>query len=247
MQNITKQSDLGRFFTKLSKKLRSGDLFHGRIRFNQHKVSKTEAIGTLFHAGFDLLTEKDKDGHWHFTLKKIGKPGALEEINQARQLIFKQKRVGRAGMLINIFKIRTMYPMAHKAQEYLYKSQNTGPHGKISNDFRITKVGKHLRRYWIDELLQFINIIKGEMKLVGLRALSEGFFKTLPKQLQIERLKHKPALMGVTYADQPKNLAERIQSELKYIAFKKKYPLLADSVYFFKILWAIIFKGQRGY
>lgn len=246
-QDISNHSNLGEFFVNLNKKLELGDLFHGKIHLTGHQASKTELIGTLVHSGFDLITEKDSQGHLHFTLKKIGKPGSLNKINKAKKLIFKQARIGKGGKKINIYKLRTMYPMAHKAQDYLYKTAKLGPYGKPKNDFRITKHGKFLRRYWIDELFQFINILKGEMKLVGLRPLSEGFFKTMPKSLQQERIKHLPALMAAIYADRPQNLQERIQSELRYLEQHAKHPFLTDVKYFFKVVYSIIFRGQRGY
>jgi len=246
-QDISSHTNLGKFFSNLSRKLKKNDLFHGKIHLGKHKASKTEFIGTLVHSGLDLVTEKDKQGHLHFTLKKIGKSGPLDEIKQAKKRIFKQERIGKAGKKINIYKLRTMYPMAHKAQDYLYRKVELGPYGKPKHDFRITPRGKFFRKYWIDELMQVFNILKGEMKLVGLRPLSEGFYKSLPTALQQERIKHLPGLMAAIYADRPQNLQERIKSELKYLSEHAKNPLITDIKYFFKIVWAILFRGQRGY
>ncbi|MBI2010479.1 MAG: sugar transferase [Candidatus Chisholmbacteria bacterium] len=245
--NLTSEHHLGRFLTGLNAKLQLEEIFHGFIDLKKHPVSKTELIGTMVHTGFDILKEKAKNGQLHFTLKKVAAHGPLQEIANAKRWIFRQNRVGFGGSPINIYKLRTMYPMAHKAYDYVMKHQTPGLYGKLTNDFRITKIGKILRRYWIDELLQFINILKGEMKLVGLRPLSEDFFKTLPPSLQQERLKHLPALMAAVYADRPKNLEERFASELRYLESHAQHPFLTDLKYFFKILWAIIFRGQRGH
>lgn len=245
--DITGESDLGIFFTKLNRRLKRNDVFHGLINLRHHSISKTELIGTIIHAGFDILKENDTPDKLTFKLAKITPAGALAEIKQARRWIFRQERVGLAGTKINIYKLRTMYPMAHKAYDYVMKHQTPGLYGKLTKDFRITKTGKFLRRYWIDELLQVINILKGEMKLVGLRPLSEDFFKTLPPALQQERLKHLPALMAAVYADRPKNLQERFASEMRYLEAHSKHPFVTDLKYFFKIFWAIIFRGQRGH
>jgi len=245
--DITKQPSIAKFLQNLNKKLKKGEKYHGKVDLARHKLSPTEFIGSIFHTGFDLLAEKDKKGHFHFTLKKIGKPGDISEIQKARKLIFKQPRMGKHGKTINVLKLRTMFPMAHKAQDYLYSRSKLGPYGKIAQDFRITRIGKFLRKYWIDELLQLINILKGEMKLVGLRPLTKGFHKSLPKQLQIKRLKHTPALMAAIYADRPQNLKERIQAELKYLKAKQKHPIRTDIIYFFRIIYSILFRGQRGY
>jgi len=236
---------LGERFTSLNRKLKIGDEINQKIPL--HNISKTEAIGTVIHSGFEILKEEFKHPHLILDLKKISSAGSIEEIKKSHQWLFKQPRVGKGGKIIHVLKLRTMYPMAHKAHEYLLKSAKLGPYGKPTNDFRITKPGKFLRTYWLDELPQLINILKSEMKLVGVRPLSEAFFKTLPPQLQQERLRHLPALMAAIYADRPQNLADRFKAEFKYLAQHQKHPFLTDLKYFFKILWSIIFLGQRGY
>ena len=83
---------------------------------------------------------------------------------------FKQKRVGRHGKEFYMYKFRTMHPNAEQLLEQL-KEQNEmeGPVFKIKNDPRITRVGKILRKLSLDELMQFFNVFKGDMTLVGPR------------------------------------------------------------------------------
>ena len=83
---------------------------------------------------------------------------------------FKQKRVGRHGKEFYMYKFRTMRPDAEKMIEEL-KEQNEmdGPVFKIKDDPRITRVGKVLRKLSLDELMQFFNVLKGDMTLVGPR------------------------------------------------------------------------------
>lgn len=236
---------LGERFISLNRRLKIGDRVNQKIAL--HSISQTEVIGTIIHSGFKILKEEFKHPHLYLDLKKIAPPGSLEEVNRSRQWLFKQPRIGKGGKIIHVLKVRTMYPMAHRAHEYLLQSATLGPYGKPTNDFRITKLGKVLRTYWLDELPQLINILKGEMKLVGVRPLSEAFFKTLPLQLQVERLKHLPALMAAIYAHRPQNLEDRFKAEFKYLSQHQKQPFLTDIKYFFKIIWSIIFRGQRGY
>ena len=83
---------------------------------------------------------------------------------------FKQKRVGRHGKEFNMYKFRTMRPNAEKLLEELKaKNEMDGPVFKIKDDPRITRVGKILRRLSLDELMQFFNVFKGDMTLVGPR------------------------------------------------------------------------------
>ena len=83
---------------------------------------------------------------------------------------FKQKRVGRHGKEFNMYKFRTMRPNAEELLEQLKdKNEMEGPVFKIKDDPRITRVGKILRKLSLDELMQFFNVFKGNMTLVGPR------------------------------------------------------------------------------
>lgn len=83
---------------------------------------------------------------------------------------FKQTRVGRHGEEFLMYKFRTMHPNADKMLEELkYKNEMDGPVFKMKDDPRITRVGKILRKTSLDELMQFFNVLKGDMTLVGPR------------------------------------------------------------------------------
>lgn len=86
--------------------------------------------------------------------------------------IFKQKRVGKAGKLFILYKFRTMRVGAERERGKLLKfNEADGPVFKIYDDPRLTKFGKILARSGLDELPQLINVLKGEMSLVGPRPL----------------------------------------------------------------------------
>jgi len=84
--------------------------------------------------------------------------------------IFRQKRVGRHGKLFTMYKFRTMVCNAEELKKQL-ETQNEmdGPVFKIKNDPRITRMGHLLRTTSIDEILQLVNVVKGDMSLVGPR------------------------------------------------------------------------------
>lgn len=233
----------GLFIGSFTLKRRSGLFSRYVISRN---IAKAELLGYLVHEGFQIKEEQEKDDLFWLTAKKTGTRGTKEDINRAHRFFFSQERVGKEGKIIKVYKLRTMYPFSPLVQEYVFKKSSFGKMGKISDDFRITPWGKWLRKYWIDELPQLINILKGEMTLVGLRPLSLGFFKTLPEDLQKERIRYLPGLLPPIYADNPKNLEQRIQAEKKYLRLKKRYGFLIDVSYFFRILHIIIFKGVRG-
>ncbi len=84
--------------------------------------------------------------------------------------IYSQKRVGKNGKEFNFYKFRSMVPNADKMLEKLLdENEMDGPAFKMKDDPRITRFGKFIRKTGIDELLQFINVIKGDMSLVGPR------------------------------------------------------------------------------
>jgi lipopolysaccharide/colanic/teichoic acid biosynthesis glycosyltransferase len=100
---------------------------------------------------------------------------------------------------------------------------------------------------WIDELPQLINILKGDVKLVGVRPLSTHYFKLYRPELQQLRIKYKPGLLPPFYADMPKTLDEIQDSELTYLQLcEKKGVLRTDISYFIRILNNILLKKARS-
>ncbi|MCD7826886.1 MAG: sugar transferase [Clostridiaceae bacterium] len=85
-------------------------------------------------------------------------------------IFFTQNRVGKNGRIFKIYKFRSMYPDAEEQkQELLSENKMNGLMFKMQNDPRILPIGKFLRKYSIDELPQFFNVLKGDMSLVGTR------------------------------------------------------------------------------
>ena len=92
-----------------------------------------------------------------------------------KPMIFKQKRVGKLGKDIYIYKIRSMVPNAEEELKKILKikkyKKEWDKNQKLENDPRITKIGKIIRKTSIDEIPQFINVLKGDMSLIGPRPL----------------------------------------------------------------------------
>lgn len=84
--------------------------------------------------------------------------------------IFAQWRTGYRGRRFKVFKIRTMVPNAEQfAKELMAHNEVGGPQFKMRNDPRVTRIGRYLRKTFLDELPQLFNVLKGEMSLVGPR------------------------------------------------------------------------------
>jgi lipopolysaccharide/colanic/teichoic acid biosynthesis glycosyltransferase len=90
-------------------------------------------------------------------------------------VIFKQLRTGKGGRRFDMYKFRTMVPNAEELKsKYAHLNELKWPDFKITNDPRITKIGRFLRKTSLDELPQLINVLRGEMSLVGPRPTSFG-------------------------------------------------------------------------
>lgn len=95
----------------------------------------------------------------------------LVKVNSKGPVFFLQKRCGRYGKVFNMYKFRTMVKEAESLKKRL-KNEMDGPMFKMRNDPRITEIGRFLRKYSLDELPQLINVLKGQMSLVGPRPLA---------------------------------------------------------------------------
>ena len=85
-------------------------------------------------------------------------------------IFYRAARIGRKGRTFTCLKFRTMVPNADRLKEQLeHMNEREGVLFKISNDPRITRVGRFMRKYSLDELPQFLNVLRGDMSLVGPR------------------------------------------------------------------------------
>jgi len=139
-----------------------------------------------------------------------------------------------------------MHPYSEYIQDYVFKKNNLCSGGKLANDFRITTWGKIFRKFWIDELPMLFNLVKGEMKVVGVRPISNHYFSLYPEDMQYLRKTVKPGLIPPFYADLPSTLDEIIDSERKYINSYLKHPVWTDICYFSKATYNIICKRARS-
>jgi lipopolysaccharide/colanic/teichoic acid biosynthesis glycosyltransferase len=111
-------------------------------------------------------------------------------------VMFKQLRTGKGGKRFYMYKFRTMVPDAEELKpRYAHLNELQWPDFKITNDPRITRVGRFLRRSSLDEIPQLFNVLKGEMSLVGPRPTSFG--PETYKLWHTSRLDVMPGLTGL--------------------------------------------------
>jgi lipopolysaccharide/colanic/teichoic acid biosynthesis glycosyltransferase len=156
-------------------------------------------------------------------------------------------RMGKNGKIIGVYKFRTMHPYAEFLHDYILKTNGYSISGKPANDFRLTPWGKFLRRYWLDELPQLINVVKGELKLVGVRPISTRYFQDIPKDLQILRIKHKPGCIPPYIAfNKASSVNSVLAAEKEYLIRKEQNPYFTDILCFFSAIWNIVINKKRS-
>lgn len=160
------------------------------------------------------------------------------------------ERVGRSGKLFKMYKFRSMVQNAHellrKNPEFarLYREYKHGSY-KLKDDPRITGVGRFIRKHSLDEIPQFINILKGDMSLVGPRAYySDELHEQQKKYPQTEKsvkivLSVKPGITGYWQVSGRSeiNFDKRIEMDAKYV---RKRSIFYDLLIIFKTPWAMI-------
>ncbi|MGF1584878.1 MAG: sugar transferase [Bacteroidales bacterium] len=219
-------------------------IYYFLTRGNNRVISRAELLGRLYSCGFTLDGDDYVDGLYCFSARKITDP--VYDFDPTYGMFIKLRRVGKDGRIIRVYKFRTMHPYAEYLQNYLFENNNLDTGGKYKNDFRVTTLGKMLRALWIDELPMLFNLLKGEIKLVGVRPLSLSYFDLYDKKLQEKRIKYKPGLIPPFYADMPKTLSEIQDSEIRYLDAYSQNPLLTDLRYFRMALVNILLKKARS-
>jgi lipopolysaccharide/colanic/teichoic acid biosynthesis glycosyltransferase len=207
-------------------------------------ISKAEALGRIYFCGFKVVALAEIGFFTWFIAAKVGKPQG--DKNPSYGPLFKQKRVGKGKKIFYMYKMRTMHPYSEYIHQYIYDHHHLDDTGKIKDDFRITGWGRVFRRVWLDEWPMIINWLKGHVKLVGVRPLSETFFATYPNDLKKDRILQKPGLIPPYYVDMPDSIEEVWESERKYLQKYQKRPFRTDFVYFFKALNNILFRHAKS-
>jgi exopolysaccharide biosynthesis polyprenyl glycosylphosphotransferase len=155
------------------------------------------------------------------------------------KLFYTQKRVGKDGVVFKIIKFRTMVKNAEKSGAVFAKT----------NDTRVTKLGKFLRKTRIDEIPQFINILKGEMAVIGPRPERPVFVKEIAQIMPFYETRHiiKPGLTGwaqvnYSYGEKLEDSLVKLQYDLYYIKHRSIY--LDLNIAFKTISTVLFYRGQ---
>ena len=204
---------------------------------------RPEILGRLYYCGFEVVSEQYIHDRYCVVARKRREP---DTEHKRYGLIVKLRRIGKDGDYIWVYKFRTMFAYSEYLQDYVYNNNNLQVGGKFRDDYRITDWGRWLRKTWLDELPMLINVFKGQMKLVGVRPLSEQYFELYDPDLRAIRIKFKPGMLPPFYADLPKTLEEIQNSERRYLEAYEKHPFRTNWKYFWKIVGNVLFRHKRS-
>ncbi|MBA3705411.1 MAG: sugar transferase [Bacteroidetes bacterium] len=193
-------------------------------------LSKAEALGRLCYNGFEIIGHERINNLFYFSVIKTKL--APEGNKPHYGIVFKMNRIGINGKIIGVYKIRTMYAYSEFLQDYVVKLNGYNKAGKPSRDFRLTGWGTIIRALHLDELPQLLNVIKGDLNIVGVRPLSRFGFKSLPEDLQKERIKYKPGCIPPSVSLGITGFKEVIRAERLYLWQRKKKGPVTNVKYF---------------
>ena len=155
-------------------------------------------------------------GWWVFAILAL-----LIKFTSPGPILFRQQRSGINGRPFTLYKFRTMVTNAEQLKhELAAMNEMSGPVFKVTNDPRVTPIGKFLRKYSLDELPQFFNVLRGEMSLVGPRPLPVDEVKRFNDLAHRRRLSVKPGLTclwQISGRNNVKDFKDWVRLDLEYI------------------------------
>ena len=164
----------------------------------------------------------------------------LVKLTSKGPIFFSQERVGRGGKPFYCLKFRTMHSDAQKRLQTILKNDPVAREEwqssyKLKNDPRITKIGNFLRKTSLDELPQFFNVLKGDLSVVGPRAVVEEELRVHFKEKSRLILSVRPGLTGDWQTSGRNNIsyAERVSMDKDYVenlSLKKDLKLIARTI-----------------
>ena len=236
------------FWHRVCPKLKLTKWFYFAVTKGRNRTyHRVEILGRMYRAGFEVVDERFCHGEFYVIGRKFKEP--IWDDEPTCGLLVKLRRVGYDGQIIGVYKFRTMYSYSEYLQPYMLVHEGLREGGKFANDYRVSGWGKFLRSHWLDELPMLINVLKGQMKIVGVRPLSRHYFSLYSPEMQALRVRVKPGLLPPFYYEEttPVTIEDVQASERRYIEPYLKHPFRTDWKYFWGTIGNILFKHKRSH
>lgn len=214
------------------------------VKKRNRALSKAEVWGRLSFYGMNVLVESEGGNDRFIIAQRVALP--VQNKIPSFYFIASLEKVGLDGKSIHTHKIRTMYPFSEFIQKRIFDDHGLATTGKFANDFRLTDYGRIMRKYWLDELPQVFDWLRGDIKLVGMRATSRHFLSLYPQELYDLYIQIKPGLIPPIFDENTSGFDQIVQIELTYLKSYWEQPFWTDVRYFMKTFMDIVFRGVRS-
>ena len=196
----------------------------------KEQISQTEYPAENFYGIFSSI--KNKISEKFYNLKE--------------NFFYVKECPGENGKELKIYKFRTMKKRADEILEQRIKEYGLNKNSKPNMDDQITPAGKFLRKYWLDEIPQVYNLIKRDIKLIGIRPEKKETEETFPEDIRKKLKNTKRALLGIQYSLKNKDFENLKKLMRNYLNEFEKNPIKTDAKYFFKIIYGMAFYGRSS-
>lgn len=213
-------------------------------RGKNRALSKAEVWGRLSFSGLNVIREEGSEALRLLTAQRIALP--ITNRRPSYYPVVGLSKVGLDGQVLQTHKVRSMYPFSEFLQKQIFEAHGLVGTGKFKNDFRLTEYGKFLRRHWIDELPQLYDWLRGDIKLVGMRATSPHFLSLYPPEFIQLYVLVKPGLVPPLFEEGTEGFDAIVDIEFRYLRDHVRAPFRTDVRLLRDTFKAIVFRGVRS-
>jgi len=213
-------------------------------RKGNRTLSRAEVWGRLSYCGMHVIAESGGERERYVIAQRVALP--VQGRRPSYYPIIALEKVGLDGKIMHVHKLRSMFPYSEFLQKRIYEEHGLTSTGKFANDFRITAFGKFVRRYWLDELPGILDWLRGDIKLVGMRATSPQYLSLYPKEVIDLYVQVKPGLVPPIFDESTNGFDRIVEVESAYLRRYRGAPVRTDVEYFLRTFWDIFRGGVRG-
>ncbi len=208
-------------------------------------ISRSEVWGRLAFYGFEVVREERTEGGCVLVARKTGRP--VKNRKPSYYAVVALEKVGLDGEVVRLLKVRSMFPFSEFLQKKIFESHGLTATGKFKNDFRLTEYGPLIRSSWIDELPGIYNWLRGDVKLVGMRATSPHFLSLYPPSVYDRYVLVKPGLVPPIFDEKTAGFEQIVEVESTYLRRYLEAPVRTDIAYFWYTFRDIVFRRVRSH
>ena len=217
--------------------------FLGKSKLRTRVLSNAEVWGRLAYYGMEVVAESEGDERFVLA-RRVSPP--VSNRRPSYYAVVALEKVGLDGEPIRLHKVRSMYPFSEFLQKRVFESHGLSEVGKFRNDPRLTEYGPLIRSNWIDELPGLYDWLRGDVKLVGMRATSPHFLSLYPQELYELYIQIKPGLVPPIFDESTDGFDDIVRIEMEYLQRYIEAPIRTDVQYFWYTFRDIVFRKVRS-